>query len=99
MSQTQSPFSIRPIKAPGDRKPKNLAEFIARVNASRPGGFRTLDEADLRKQIEERKQNQNAGADTTDVHMEDGAGSEDEAETDVVKDLTVARMEVLQGIQ
>ena len=98
MSQNQSPFSIRPIKAAGDRKPKNLSEFISRVNATHPGGFRTLNQADLEKQIEEKKQKQNAGGDGTDVHVEDGPGSEEEAETDVAKDLGAARMEVLRNI-
>ncbi|OIW30559.1 hypothetical protein CONLIGDRAFT_283804 [Coniochaeta ligniaria NRRL 30616] len=98
MSATQSPFSIRPIKAPGDRKPKTLAEFIARINATHPGGFRALNEADVKKHIKEKGQKQNGESDSVDVHMDDGAGSEEEADTEAVMDLGAARNEVLRNI-
>lgn len=95
LHEGQSPFSIRPIKAPSDRKPKTLVEFIARVNATHPGGFRGLSETDVKRQIEEKKHQQNGDADT---HMDDGAASEEDADTDTVKDLGAARNEVLRNI-
>jgi mediator of RNA polymerase II transcription subunit 17 len=98
MSANPSPFSIRPIKAPGDRKPKSLAEFIARVNATHPGGFRALNQADVKKQIEENKKKQHGDADSPDVHMDDGAGSEEEADAEAGKDLGAAKMEMLRNI-
>lgn len=98
MSANQSPFSIRPIKASGDRRPKTLADFIARVNATHPGGFRALNQADVKRQIEERAKKQHGDADTPDVHMEDGAGSDEEADAEATKDLGAARMEVLRNI-
>lgn len=97
LHQGQLPFSIRPIKAPSDRKPKTLAEFIARVNATHPGGFRSLSETDVKKQIEEKEQRRQDG-DNADVHMDDGAASEEEADADTIKDLGAARNEVLRNI-
>ncbi|KAB5559888.1 subunit 17 of mediator complex-domain-containing protein [Coniochaeta sp. 2T2.1] len=98
MSSNQSPFSIRSITAPDDRKPKNVAEFIQRVNATHPGGFRALNVTDVKKKIEEQKQKQNAALDNADVVMEDGAGSDQEASAEAAKDLATARMEVLRNI-
>jgi mediator of RNA polymerase II transcription subunit 17 len=98
MSSNHSPFSIRPIKATGDRKPKSLGEFIARVNITHPGGFRALNQAEVRRQIEEKDRKQHGDPDTPDVHMEDGAGSEDEADPEASSDLGAARMKILQNI-
>lgn len=42
-------FVLRPVPQ-SDRRPKNLGEFIARVNADR--GFRNVTEEGLRKEIE-----------------------------------------------
>lgn len=96
-----NPFSIRPIKAPSDRKPKNLPEFIARINSSHPGGFRCVSQAALQKEVEERKQKQNADPDTTDALMGEGEGdgSEEEPEAEAVKDVRAARDEVLRNIE
>lgn len=99
MSAGQSPFSIRPIKSPGDRKPKTLAEFIARVNATHPGGFRALNQADVKRQIEEKETKHDGETDSPDVQMEDGvARSEEEGDTEASKDMGAARMEVLRNI-
>ncbi|KAK2673340.1 Mediator complex, subunit Med17 [Fusarium oxysporum f. sp. vasinfectum] len=43
------PLSIRPSPV-ADRKPQNIAEFIARANAQ-PGGFRAINEAKLREEL------------------------------------------------
>lgn len=42
-------FVLRPVPQ-SDRRPKNLGEFIARVNADR--GFRNVTEESLRKEME-----------------------------------------------
>lgn len=42
-------FVLRPVPQ-SDRRPKNLGEFIARVNADR--GFRNVTEESLRKEVE-----------------------------------------------
>lgn len=102
MSSSQSKpvsFSIRPLQPPNDRKPKNLSEFIARINAQTPGGFRNVRQADLQKQIDDKKQKQNED-DNGDIQMYDGAADEEEeAESDATKDLTAARNEVLHNIE
>lgn len=98
MSASHSPLSIRPIKPAGDRKPKTLAEFIARVNATHPGGFRALNQADVKKQIEEEGRKQHGGTHSPDVQMEDGPLSEEEGDAEANKDLGAARMEVLRSI-
>lgn len=47
-----SHFALRPLPLPqSERKPANLAEFIARVNADK-GGFRNVTEESLRKELE-----------------------------------------------
>ncbi|KAH6605181.1 rna polymerase ii mediator complex component srb4 [Trichoderma cornu-damae] len=84
------PLSLRPFPV-ADQKPKNLAEFIARVNAQ-PGGFRSVTEAKL---LEELRNSEDAGG----VVDHDGDVSEDAGENDVTeKDPNVARMEVLKNI-
>ena len=75
-----------------------MGDFIARVNTTHPGGFRALSQADVKRQIEERDKKQHGGADTPDVHMDDGAGSEEEADAEATMDLGAARMEVLRNI-
>jgi len=91
-SSKDSPFSLRPTPA-GDRKPKNLAEFIGRVNSS-DGGFRNLREDDLRKQIEAQK---NGIVDSTNADTTDGSDNEDDAEP--AGDIRVARDEILRNIE
>ncbi|KAJ4857255.1 subunit 17 of mediator complex domain-containing protein [Trichoderma breve] len=84
------PLSLRPFPV-ADQKPKNLAEFIARVNAQ-PGGFRSVTEDKLREDLKS-SENSDGAAD----HDEDM--SEAGAENDVAeKDPNVARMEVLKNI-
>lgn len=89
------PLSLRPHPV-ADRKPKNLAEFIARVNAQ-PGGFRAVTEAKLREEIRIREESiQNGDAADEDVDMSDGGGDDEEDED---KDPNEARMEVLRNIE
>lgn len=45
-----SSFALRPLPC-GDRRPKNLAEFIQRVNTERDG-FLNVTEESLRKEME-----------------------------------------------
>ncbi|KAL6854241.1 subunit 17 of mediator complex domain-containing protein [Trichoderma novae-zelandiae] len=92
MSSTDSPppLSLRPFPV-ADQKPKNLAEFIARVNAQ-PGGFRAVTEAKLREDLNSSESSD--GAADQDEDMSD-AGAENEA---AEKDPNVARMEVLKNI-
>lgn len=45
-----APFALRPLPC-GDRRPKNLAEFIQRVNTERDG-FLNVTEESLRKEME-----------------------------------------------
>lgn len=94
MSSTNStPLSLRPAPV-ADTKPKSIADFIARVNAQ-PGGFRALDEDELRDQIGASENDGDAAQD--DVDMSDG---DQEAEDEpAVKDPNVARMEVLRNIE
>ncbi len=84
-----SSFSFRPPPS-GSRGPANLAEFIARVN-SQPGGFRSIDQDELRRQIEEKK---NATA-NEDAEVRDGSENEEEAPMDVIG----ARNEILKNIE
>ncbi|KAI0475836.1 subunit 17 of mediator complex-domain-containing protein [Xylariaceae sp. FL0804] len=92
MASNASPFSLRPWPV-GDKKPKTLAEFIARVNAQ-PGGFRSIDEAKLRAQIREEEE------DAMDVDGEQGSSdSEEEADTDSSRGIIATREEVLKNIE
>ncbi|PNP48576.1 hypothetical protein THARTR1_10315 [Trichoderma harzianum] len=79
------PLSLRPFPV-ADQKPKNLAEFIARVNAQ-PGGFRSVTEDKLREDLKS-SENSDAAADH-DEDMSDAGAENDVAE----KDPNVARME------
>ncbi|KAK0756555.1 hypothetical protein N5P37_010708 [Trichoderma harzianum] len=84
------PLSLRPFPV-ADQKPKNLAEFIARVNAQ-PGGFRSVTEDKLREDL---KSSENSdGAADHDEEMSEAGAENDVAE----KDPNVARMEVLKNI-
>lgn len=105
------PLSLRPQPV-DDKKPKNLAEFIVRVNA-RPDGFRALSEKKLREEIGKRNSEQTRGDDVTvvagkDVEMADAdadAGDEDDQtdeqgeEETAAQDPNEARMEVLKNIE
>lgn len=85
------PLSLRPFPV-ADQKPKNLAEFIARVNAQ-PGGFRAVTEAKLREELKNSESSD--GAADEDEDMSSDAGPENEV---AEKDPNVARMEVLKNI-
>lgn len=90
----QTPFSLRPWPI-GDKKPKNLAEFIARVNA-RPGGFRSLNEAELRRKVQEKQQ---GSLDDDGMDTSEGEGDDDEVEEAKGKTALVAREEFLKNIE
>ena len=95
------PLSLRPIPV-ANREPNNLSEFIAWAN-QQPGGFRALNEAKLREQIEaeeEAKRREENGeapaiADDDDVHMSDGH----EEDGDATKDPDKAREQVLMNVE
>lgn len=87
-----SPFSLRPWPI-GDKKPKNLGEFIARVNAER-GGFRNVTEAKLREEI--------AAQEDGRVEIErssDEEEEEEETDADKSKNVMEARDEVLKNLE
>ncbi|KAL7800021.1 subunit 17 of mediator complex domain-containing protein [Trichoderma ceciliae] len=89
-SRDGPPLSLRPFPV-ADQKPKNLAEFIARVNAQ-PGGFRSVTEDKLREELKNSEYSD--GAADRDEDM-----SETGLETDIAeKDPNVARLEVLKNI-
>ncbi|KAG5978153.1 hypothetical protein E4U54_007052, partial [Claviceps lovelessii] len=87
------PLSLRPFPV-ADRAPKNLAEFIARVN-TQPGGFRAVTEEKLRDEIKARETPAAADSDPEDVDMSDAGHDEDQ----VSKDPSLARIEVLKNIE
>ncbi|KAI5464048.1 subunit 17 of mediator complex-domain-containing protein [Mariannaea sp. PMI_226] len=88
------PLSLRPHPV-ADNKPKNLAEFINRVNAQ-PGGFRSLSETKLREEAAASAgTKQNGELMEEDVDMSDGVVADEE---DAAKDPNEARMEVLRNI-
>ncbi|KAG5922371.1 hypothetical protein E4U61_005364 [Claviceps capensis] len=92
-SAESPPLSLRPFPV-ADRAPKNLAEFISRVNAQ-PGGFRDLTEEKLRYEIRSRDGLGLApDSDPEDVDMSDAGNEEDQA-----KDPSLARNEVLKNIE
>ncbi|RWA07956.1 hypothetical protein EKO27_g7153 [Xylaria grammica] len=94
-ANNQTPFSLRPWPT-GDKKPQNLAEFIERVNAQ-PGGFRNLNEAQLRQEIQAKRQGalDDNGVDGSDDEDDD---QDDEAEGLKGKTALVAREEFLRNI-
>jgi len=91
----QLPFSLRPWPT-GDKRPKTIAEFAARVN-TQPGGFRDLDEDQLRQEIQA-KQRGEVEDDGMDRSSED---DDEEDETGDGKDKTAvaAREEFLRNIE
>ncbi|TRX90013.1 hypothetical protein FHL15_009114 [Xylaria flabelliformis] len=93
ISNNQTPFSLRPWPT-GDKKPQNLAEFISRVNAQ-PGGFRDVNEARLRREIQEKQQES-----LEDDGMDTSEGDDDDDEVEEVKGKTalVAREEFLKKV-
>ncbi|VUC30343.1 unnamed protein product [Clonostachys rosea] len=97
VSEESTPLSLRPVPV-ADRKPKNLAEFIARINAQ-PGGFRGLTETKLREEAVE-LENGNSTAEDDDVDMSNG---EDEGEAEEpeapTRDPAQVRNEVLAEVE
>jgi mediator of RNA polymerase II transcription subunit 17 len=85
-------LSLRPFPV-ADKAPKNLAEFIARVNAQ-PGGFRAVTETKLRDAIKAREVTNSGDVDQEDVDMSDG-GNDDEP----AKDPLAVRLDVLKEIE
>jgi mediator of RNA polymerase II transcription subunit 17 len=84
-----APFTLRPKPAPG-RKPKNLAEFIARVN-TQAGGFRNLRQEDLLREADTQKDET-----VEDVEMADG---QEEEGGETIKDIRGARDEILRNME
>ncbi|KAK6860012.1 hypothetical protein PG995_003648 [Apiospora arundinis] len=85
--ERQTPFSLRPWPR-GDKKPKNIGEFVARVSSER-NGFRNVKEADL---IEEIKAHA-AGAANPDSSQDSPEGdseSDGEAENDKKEKTAIA---------
>ena len=80
-------LSLQPGPPP-NRGPQSIAEFIRRVNAE-PGGFRALNQDELRKQIEKKR----AGGD---VEMADAEEADDGATK--TNELLAAREELLLNI-
>ncbi|RSL51831.1 hypothetical protein CEP53_008294 [Fusarium sp. AF-6] len=92
------PLSLRPNPV-ADRRPKNIADFIARVNAQ-PGGFRALSEDKLREEIAARDA-VNGDAEDKDVDMAGTGQDEDDEDEDqeVERDPQEVRMDVLRNIE
>ncbi|KAJ4145450.1 hypothetical protein LMH87_004300 [Akanthomyces muscarius] len=88
------PLSMRPFPV-ADKSPKNLADFIARVNAL-PGGFRSVTETSLEEDIHAR--NETDGEDVDMSSDADDDNDDDDDEDASAKDPVVARMEVLKHI-
>lgn len=65
-------FVLRPVPQ-SDRRPKNLGEFIARVNADR--GFRNVTEESLRKEMEAEAE-ANGILESKEVDMANGEGAD-----------------------
>ncbi|KAK3372018.1 subunit 17 of mediator complex-domain-containing protein [Podospora didyma] len=88
----QEPYLTLQGRPPPSRGPQNLADFIRRVNAE-PGGFRALDEDDVKRQIEAQKFKPE-----DDVEMEDNVEADKPDKTDKAKDLMAAREELFRTI-
>ncbi|KAF4452227.1 calcium channel yvc1 [Fusarium austroafricanum] len=89
------PLSLRPPPV-ADRKPQNIAEFIARVNAQ-PGGFRAISEAELKEEIAQ-KDAKNGDAQDKDLDMADGHEDDEDEDQDALRDLQEVRMEMLKNL-
>ncbi|KAJ3939623.1 RNA polymerase II mediator complex subunit [Colletotrichum fioriniae] len=89
-SGSSMPFSsLHPVPT-GDRKPKSLGEFIARVQAER--GFRNVTEESLKEEVENKKNG------VGEVKEEDTTMVEGDDEDEEPLDAGAARMEVLRNI-
>ena len=83
------PLSLLPGPPP-TRGPQTVAEFIQRINAE-PGGFRSLNEHDLRRRIEASRHKADE-----DVDMEDAEEPDESAAK--TKEIIAARQELLRNI-
>lgn len=90
-----TPLSLRPFPV-ADKQPKNIADFITRINAQ-PGGFRSVTESQLSEEAL-RQAHDIQLPDHGDVDMSDGdeEGEDDDA---AAQDPNQARMEVLKNIE
>ena len=88
-----TPLSLRPFPV-ADKKPKNVADFIARVNAQ-PGGFRSLSEAKLREEAAKRR----LGDADDDDEMDISEGDDEDDDEAAAQDPNQARMEILRNIE
>jgi mediator of RNA polymerase II transcription subunit 17 len=93
-SSSASPFSLRPWPT-GDKKPKNLGEFITRINAER-GGFRNVTEAELRDEILAKDEGR---LESGNGSPEGDSDSDEEVEVDKSKTIIAAREEFLRNIE
>jgi mediator of RNA polymerase II transcription subunit 17 len=90
------PLSLRPPPV-ADRKPRNIAEFIARVNAQ-PGGFRALSEAKLREEIAQENAT-NGDSQQKDVDMVEADEDEEEEDQVATRDPQEVRMEMFKNLE
>lgn len=86
-----TPLSLRPFPV-ADKKPKNLVDFIAQVNAQ-PGGFRALSEVKLHQNFTLLHQN---GSPDDDLDLSDPPDDDDE--DDAIRDPMEARIELVKNI-
>lgn len=92
------PLSMRPFPV-ADKSPKNLADFIARVNAL-PGGFRSVTETSLAEDIHAHNDTNGEDVDMSSDADDNDQDDDDEDDDDAsAKDPLVARMEVLKHIE
>ncbi|KZZ96072.1 RNA polymerase II mediator complex component SRB4 [Moelleriella libera RCEF 2490] len=97
MEEKGPPLSLRPFPI-ANREPKDLAEFIARVN-TQPGGFRALSVQKLRDDIVARDSPNAADSDQDDGDVSDGGGGGGGNEEEPARDPILARAEVLKNIE
>ncbi|RFN49138.1 calcium channel yvc1 [Fusarium flagelliforme] len=96
LGDDSQPLSVRPPPV-ADRKPRNIADFIARVNAQ-PGGFRAISEAKLREEI---AQENAAGGDSQhkDVDMAEADEDDNYDDHDATRDPQEVRMEMFKNLE
>lgn len=70
-------FALRPLPC-GDRRPKNLAEFIQRVNTERDG-FLNITEESLRKEMDAEA---NGIVESKEIDMVDTGSAQEEDDSD-----------------
>lgn len=91
-----TPLSLRPFPV-ADKKPKNVSDFIARVNAQ-PGGFRSLSEAKLREDAA-RQAAGDGDADDDDMDISEAEDDEEDEAAAAREDPNLARMDILRNIE